>query len=153
VARCCILNGRNCCIFIDRLHLSKRVIAAPASALSVLREYRKEWLEDRLMVGDVWQGSERLFVTWDGRPMYPDTMSQWFANFLSRSGLPPLTFHGLRHTSATLLISQGAPLKNVSSRLGHSNISTTANVYAHALKSVDKEIAEKLDDLLTGKRP
>jgi len=84
--------------------------------------------------------------------MNPGTPSHWFKKFRERHGLPPLTFHGLRHTSATLLIGQGAPLKNISSRLGHSDISTTGNIYAHALKSVDKQMAENMDKIFTGNR-
>lgn len=59
--------------------------------------------------------------------------------------LPPLPFHGLRHTAATIMISQGADVRNLSNRLGHANTSTTLNIYSHALKTVDKDIAEKTD--------
>lgn len=80
--------------------------------------------------------------------MHPDTISKWFPKFLRRHELPLITFHGLRHTSAILLIAEGVPLKNVSRRLGHSNISTTGDIYAHALRSVDQEATEKLDHIL-----
>ncbi|MDW7652474.1 MAG: tyrosine-type recombinase/integrase, partial [Bacillota bacterium] len=65
--------------------------------------------------------------------------------------LPHLNFHGLRHTSTTLLIGQGVHAKTISSRLGHSNISTTMDIYAHHLKSADKEAADKLDGLFAVK--
>jgi integrase len=48
--------------------------------------------------------------------------------------LPRITFHGLRHTSATLLISDGVPMRAVSAVLGHAQASTTANIYAHVLE-------------------
>ena len=108
--------------------------------------------------------------------MHVDTITKWFSRFLARYvihkpcnkvignktqcpycerkvkdddiiKLPPLPFHGLRHTAATLLIGQGAHLKSISSRLGHANISTTGDIYAHALKSVDRDIADKLDHI------
>ena len=50
--------------------------------------------------------------------------------------------------SATLLISLGVPLKNVSSRLGHADIRTTANIYGAALQSVDRQAADKMDQYL-----
>jgi integrase len=78
--------------------------------------------------------------------MHPDTVTSWFPKFLKRHGLPHLNFHGLRHTGATLLINQGIPLKNVSGRLGHADISTTGNIYSHYLKSADKAIADKLEN-------
>ncbi|WP_338826278.1 Tn916 family transposase [Moorella thermoacetica] len=127
---------------------SNRLIAVPASVMALLKQYKTQQLEDRLKVGDLWQGSNRLFTTWDGRAMHPDTISKWFPEFLKRHNLPHIKFHGLRHTSATLLIAEGINLKNVSQRLGHSNISTTGDIYAHALRSVDQEAAEKLDQII-----
>jgi len=59
-----------------------------------------------------------------------------------------MSFHALRHLSATLLISLGVPLKNVSSRLGHADIRTTANIYGAALQSVDRQAADKMDQYL-----
>ncbi len=73
---------------------SKRVIAVPSSVMALLKEYRTSQLEERLKAGDLWQGSDRLFTTWDGKPMHPDTVSKWFPNFLKKHGLPPLPFHG-----------------------------------------------------------
>lgn len=60
-----------------------------------------------------------------------------------------LPLHGLRHTSATLLISQNVDVKTVSSRLGHSNTSTTLDVYAHALQNKDTQASEILGNLLS----
>ena len=57
----------------------------------------------------------------------------------------PELLQPLRHLSAALLISLGVPLKNVSSRLGHADIRTTANIYGAALQSVDRQAADKLD--------
>jgi len=92
----------------------------------------------------------RLFTTWDGRPMHTYTVGAWFPKFLKRHGLPPLPFHGLRHTSATLLIDQGLHAKVISERLGHANIGTTMDIYGHYLKSADKKAADKLDHLFNG---
>ncbi|SHF75840.1 Site-specific recombinase XerD [Desulfofundulus australicus DSM 11792] len=131
---------------------SRRVVTLPPSVMSLLKEYKRHQAQERLKVGDLWQGSDRLFTTWDGRPMHIDTISKWFPAFLKRHNLPPLPFHGLRHTHASLLIGQGVHAKTISARLGHSNISTTMDIYGHALKSADREAAEKLDGILAGKR-
>ena len=61
--------------------------------------------------------------------------------------LPEITLHGLRHTSATLLIAQNVDVKTVSSRLGHSETSTTMDIYAHALQKQDELAAESLGEL------
>ncbi|WP_031513990.1 site-specific integrase [Desulfofalx alkaliphila] len=129
---------------------SKRTISMPGNVMELLRAYRAEWLSHRLRLGDMWQGSERLFTTWDGRPGYPQWPGQWFNKFLAKNNLPHVPFHSLRHLSATLLIKEGVPLKNISKRLGHTVYGTTADIYSHALESVDRVAAEKFEKLLTG---
>ena len=61
----------------------------------------------------------------------PDYITKWFHKFITANNLPHLTFHGLRHTNATYLISNGTDYKTVSSILGHSQTSTTMNIYVH----------------------
>ena len=65
--------------------------------------------------------------------------------------LPDIPLHGLRHTSATLLIAKSIDPKTVSARLGHSQTSTTLNIYAHALKSLDETASTALEDILQAK--
>lgn len=48
-----------------------------------------------------------------------------------KNGLPPLRFHVLRHTNATLLLQEGSAMKDVQGWLGHASMSTTADYYAH----------------------
>lgn len=62
--------------------------------------------------------------------------------------LPTITFHKLRHTSATLLISNNMDVKTVSSRLGHSSTNTTLEIYAHTWKKKDEEAAELMENIL-----
>ena len=62
--------------------------------------------------------------------------------------LPAIPFHGLRHTSATLLIAGQQDLRTVSSRLGHAQASTTMNIYAHAIKENDRKAADALENML-----
>lgn len=90
----------------------------------------------------------RVFTQWNGNPMHTQTPSRWFPKFLVKHGLKRITFHQLRHTSATILINAGINLQAISSRLGHSNTSTTLNIYSHALKSADKTAADKLENIL-----
>jgi integrase len=124
---------------------SQRVISLPLRVLNVLTQHKEKQDEAAEKLDNLWQGSDRVFTTRDGKPAHPEWPSQWFSKFIKRKELPHLNFHGLRHTAATIMIAQGADIKNLSSRLGHSNIGTTGNIYAHALKSVDRDIAEKTD--------
>lgn len=96
---------------------------------------------------DPWQDSGKVFTTWDGRPIHPDTVSGWFHDFIKRHNLPEATVHSLRHTNATLMIANGTDIKTVSKRLGHATVTTTGNIYTHAIKTADERAAETLDDL------
>lgn len=127
---------------------SVRRIALSESLMELLKMYRKWQLEQKLMLANKWVAEDWLFTKWNGLPMYPTTPSQWFRKFLKRHGLPHMRFHALRHLSATLLIALGVPLKNVSSRLGHADIRTTANIYGVALQSVDRQAADKMNQYL-----
>lgn len=68
-----------------------------------------------------------------------DDITKWFNRFLRRHDLKHMRFHDLRHTHATLLISNGVNMKTVSTRLGHSSINTTLNLYTHSLNEDDKK--------------
>ncbi|MCL5289584.1 MAG: site-specific integrase [Firmicutes bacterium] len=124
---------------------SLRVISIPLRVLNVLSQHKNNQEKLAAKLDNLWHESERVFTNRDGRPAHPGWPSRWFPKFIKRHKLPPLNFHGLRHTAATIMIAQGADIKNLSSRLGHSNINTTGNIYAHALKSVDRDIADKTD--------
>jgi integrase len=126
---------------------SKRVISASQTLLQLLKVYKTHQNEQRMSHADIWKGTTRLFTTWDGDAMFPDSISNWFSDFIKDNNLPHITFHGLRHTSASILIDQGLNIKAVSSRLGHANTSTTMNIYAHALKSADKQAADIMDGM------
>lgn len=128
---------------------STRIVTLPQATIDLLKQYRVEQVKQRLKVGDLWRGSDRIFTTWDGGGMFPDTPTAWFPKFLKRHGLPHLNFHGLRHLNATFLIAQGVNIKTVSSRLGHAEIKTTLDIYTAALRSADKDAADKLDSIFT----
>lgn len=81
--------------------------------------------------------------------MYPSTITSWWKERLEKYELPHITFHELRHTSATLLINQGVHMKTISARLGHSKIGTTMDLYGHALESADEAAASQLDQFFT----
>ena len=127
---------------------SQRAIKLPANCIPMLKEYRAWQSKERLKVGDQWQESDRVFTRWNGAPFRPDTLTNWFSNFVKRNDLPPVTIHSLRHTNATLLVSSGTNLRTVSARLGHSQASTTANIYAHAIQSADASAADTINDIL-----
>ena len=128
---------------------SNRVIKLSSTAMQLLKDYR-EWQKQRQEeYGSAWHNPNRLFTSWNGKPMHPDTLSGWFHEFVQRKKLPDVSIHSLRHTNATLMIASGVPIKTVSNRLGHANVTTTGNIYTHAIRSADEAAAEALENLLT----
>ena len=81
------------------------------------------------------------------RPRY---VTHHFPDLLNRIGLRHIRFHDLRHTFASILINNDVPLINVSNFLGHSTISTTANIYGHLDKASKKKTANVISDLFNG---
>lgn len=80
-----------------------------------------------------------------------DTIGGYLKKFTDKHGLKPVHLHSLRHTNASILIASGVDLKTVSSRLGHSNLSTTGNIYAHVINSADAKASDALDHILVTK--
>ena len=76
-----------------------------------------------------------------------DYMSKWFYRWVKTNNLPHITLHGLRHTTATLLIANNVDYKTVSTMLGHSNTSTTLNIYTHAVDNNIKKASKVLENL------
>ncbi|MDI6617862.1 MAG: site-specific integrase [Clostridiales bacterium] len=128
---------------------SNRVLVLPAITLSMLKNYKLQQNEYRLKMGSLWNNTDFVFTQRNGSPMNTYTFSRWFPKFLKSHNLKKITFHQLRHTNATMLLSSGMDLKTVSKLLGHANISTTGNIYAHALQTANKTAAEKINTLLS----
>lgn len=131
---------------------SERIIAMPPLVMNLLKEYKAWQNEERLKCGDQWQDHDRLFTQWNGKPIFPSTPTIWFKEFRRRLGLPDVTFHGLRHTNASLLISRGVDVQTVAKRFGHTKPTTTTSVYSHFLRRPDTEAADKLQNLFDKKQ-
>ena len=131
---------------------SRRVIKIPELAVDLLRQYRAYQATEKIKLGDKWQGGDKVFTSANGKPIHPDTVSGRFKKFIGKTDLPQITVHSLRHTNATLMIANGTDIKTVSKRLGHANVTTTGNIYTHAIKSADELAAVKLTDIFSKKK-
>lgn len=102
---------------------SRRTLACPAF---ILEDIRKLVIEHRKM------SDCEFLIQYVGEPMKPDYASNRIIKFIDGIGLPHVTLHGLRHTFATMLNASGDfDLADISSALGHSNITTTMNIYVN----------------------
>lgn len=141
---------------IPKTAKSFRRITVPGFIMELAKQYRCEQLEYKLSLGDQWKGDNYIFITWNGQQMRPETPYKAFHRIIDRYNktvpeqdqLPRITLHGLRHTNATLLISENMDVKTVSARLGHSQTSTTMNIYAHELAKLDQTASDVLENRL-----
>ena len=127
---------------------SRRVIKAATSAIEYLKEFQQWQQKEFFKLGINWNINNPIFLSINGTPMHPDTLTGWFREFIKTTDLPEIHIHSLRHTNATLLIANGVSLTTVAGNLGHSNSNTTTQVYAHAIQSAAAASAEMLDNLL-----
>ena len=135
---------------------SRRTVSIPHFLTMRIKELKRDRLKYRLSLGDYWQGEEWLFIQDNGKQMSYSTPYAAFQDAIGRYNegkkaskqLPPIPFHGLRHTSATLLIANKTDVRTVSARLGHAQASTTMNIYAHALKETDRKAVAALENIL-----
>ena len=125
---------------------SIRQMAIPQALCDVLQELKKEQDRKKALLGEKWHETGFLFTDWCGSVMHPHTPTKQFDKFLKKYGFRHLKFHGLRHSSATYLLSNGCDIKTVSKRLGHTSIDTT-NIYVHALAKTDKAAADCFDSI------
>ena len=85
-----------------------------------------------------------------GDPLYPTSIYKWKEKFLSSIGLPPIRLHDLRHTHASMLAYMDLEAAQIQKRLGHSDLSTTMDIYTHVFEDRDRKIADDLSDAFFG---
>ena len=113
--------------------------------MNILKQLRSEQDEQALKYGNEWVESDRLFVKWNGEPMNNQTPYGWLKEFCEKNELPFYGIHSFRHFAASALISAGLDVTTVSGALGHSNSTTTLNVYSHRFDTAQARVSEAMD--------
>lgn len=111
-------------------------------------EKLKEWkrVQAEQMIGLVYNTSKSeqiVFTNLKNTFVNPQKIGQLMVKYCQRAGVKQITPHGLRHTHCSILFEAGATLKDVQERLGHSDIATTMNIYAHVTEQKKEETALK----------
>ena len=131
---------------------SRRTLPLPDPVVEMLQVQK----EHREVYRKMFQGSynaqylDYVCVNQLGELLRPSYVTDHFRELLEKYGLRHIRFHDLRHTFASLLINQDVPLINVSNFLGHSDLSTTANIYAHLDKASKQASAAVISNILQG---
>ena len=127
---------------------SKRIIKVSDNIFKLLIEHKKEQNLKILKNGKSFDNRGYIFTTSNGKPINPDTLTNWFKKFINKNELPYANIHSLRHTNASLLIANGINIATVSKRLGHSSTNTTAKIYAHAINKADEIASNTIQNIL-----
>ncbi len=127
-----------------------RCVVLPPSVLEHLEAHRRRQDEFRRQYGPDYRADlDLIFCNPDGTPLKPDSISAVVSTLCRRLGLPKgASLHALRHSHASLLLSDGVDLATVSERLGHSSVRTTADIYSHAIRGRDREAARRWDQAM-----
>lgn len=126
-----------------------RSIDLDEQLVRVLRDQRKRQAEKRLAAVDYME-TEHVFTRSAGGPYHPQALSRQLASLSVLAGLPRLTAHGLRHTSATLMLANDVPPKVAAERLGHADPTLFTNLYSHVTPTMQREAADRLGAALFG---
>lgn len=99
---------------------------------------------NRNLFGSEYINNDYIFKRDNGKTYSPDYISRGFSKILSINNLPHIRFHDLRHSCASLLVANGFNLKDIQEWLGHADIQTTANIYAHLDSERKKSISQSI---------
>ena len=124
----------------------RRSIALPHFVLDMLHQHRTRQLEAKLKAGSDWEDRNLVFTDLSGGYFNPRYLEKLFPKVLADAGLPPIRFHDLRHSAATLLLAMGVSMKVVQEILGHSSFITTADIYGHVLPQMHPDAMSHWDD-------
>lgn len=125
-----------------------RDVTVGSNILAELRKARAQYNSNKLTMGGGFTDSGLVVCQPNGKPFRPESMTQKWERFVEKHGLKKIRFHDLRHSCTTMMVEAGIDMKTVQTRIGHANITTTMNVYAHCTPAMDQCAADKLDDIL-----
>ena len=115
-----------------------------------LKRHRTRQAEEKLKAGSAYQDRDLVFATKSGTPINPSNLrNRSFAPLLKKAGPPQITFHDLRHTTASLLFSKNVHPKFVQELLGHASVAFTLDIYSHMLPGMGGQTATAVEDALS----
>jgi integrase len=129
-----------------------RSIRLDAATVAVLRSWRVQQVAELLVLGELRPSGDDVFTWADGSLVNPATITATFHRLSDRAGLPRMRLHSLRHAWATTALAAGVDVKDVSTRLGHSSVRVTYDIYVAPSSERDAAAADLVADLYRGAR-
>lgn len=140
--------------------LAKRTVAIPADVAGMLEFHRARqknhkdnadsvWTKDIVFLLDKPENNDLVFTNEIGKPTDPRALTRHFERLLKKAGLPNVSFHGLRHTYATMCLQEGVDIKSIQVALGHYSSAFTLDIYSAVTETMQERNADKIGNLLT----
>ena len=134
----------------------RRALMLPDACRRALVEHRRRQPEDRLKAGADYRESGLVFTTFArrgrgrtvGGPLHLRNVHRTLSALLDAASVPRVRFHDLRHSAASLLIAAGVQLAEVWMLLGHAELRTTSDLYAHLQTETAAKAAKVMDAVL-----
>ena len=155
------LYSRSKGIYTDSLKTSTgyRSLKLPTEIVDLVKQYRQHQAEQKAKVGDQWHeqikgvndelvDNDRLFTQWQGLPIHPNAPGLFFGRFCKRTGVVYRKGHSLRHLNASIQVLAGVDIKTIQQNLGHSQASTTLNIYAKVFQAAQAASMDKIVGVL-----
>lgn len=131
----------------------RRTVKMYPETISILKEWKKRQREIYLMLGfNTLHPKQLVFSNEKNEFLQPTKTRKWLEHVLNKYDLPKITTHGFRHTHCSLMFAAGASILEVQDRLGHSDVKTTMNIYAHLSNESKDGAVNKLEAYMTTQR-
>ena len=147
--RRCRLIGPGIGVYEDRTKTekSRRNVALPFEIIRDIKLLCEQQDRQCKIAGSKYEESEALIRKDFGGPLYPQSLQRWFRRFCLKNEIRPLGLHSLRHTHASLVNEMDdIDTATLQKRMGHSNLTTTLNIYTHQFNDTDERIAKNISN-------
>ncbi|MFJ7848162.1 tyrosine-type recombinase/integrase [Peribacillus sp. NPDC097224] len=146
-----ISRGKNNKIYVKTTKTGiARTIKMDQNSMAILKIWKKQQQEDYLILGFTTLNPKQLvFSNEHNEFLQPTKTRKWLEKVLTEFNLPKITTHGFRHTHCSLLFEAGVSIKEVQDRLGHTDVQTTMNIYAHVSEKAKDEAINKLETFMS----
>ena len=113
-----------------------------------MRDLQAKQADDKAFYGNTYIDTDYVLRWENGEPYLPDYISNQFSKLLEDNNMPHIRFHDLRHSFASALLAEGVSMKALQEILGHSDFSTTANIYSHVTDEAKTKALETMSQTL-----
>ena len=126
-----------------------RTIKMDERTMAILKDWRKKQKQEYLILGfNTIRANQLVFSNEQNEYLQPTKTRKWILHVQKKYNLDTITTHSLRHTHCSLLFEAGASIKEVQDRLGHSDVKTTMNIYAHVTEKAKEAAIQKFESYL-----